>query len=55
MELEVKESIADFIDVHIKHNNSDNSIKLTQQRWAKSVVDALDSGNLADKLNLSQG
>jgi Reverse transcriptase (RNA-dependent DNA polymerase) len=42
MELEVEDSIAGFLGVHIERNNIDNTIKLTQQGLAKCIVDALN-------------
>jgi hypothetical protein len=35
MELEVEDSVAGFLGVHIERNNIDNTIKLTQQGLAK--------------------
>jgi hypothetical protein len=50
MELEVEDSVADFLGVHIERNNIDNTIKLTQQSLAKRIVDALNLRNRAQKL-----
>jgi hypothetical protein len=50
MELEVEDSVAGFLGVHIEHNNIDNTIKLTQQGLAKRIVDALNLSNRARKL-----
>jgi hypothetical protein len=50
METEVEDSVAGFLGVHIKRNNSDSSIKLTQHGLAKCVVDDLNVGNRARKL-----
>jgi hypothetical protein len=50
MELEVEDSVAGFLGVHIERNNTDGSIKLTQQGLIKRIVDALKLGNCARKL-----
>jgi hypothetical protein len=50
MELEVEDSVAGFLGIHIKRNNSDDSIKRTQQGLAKRIVDALNLGNHVRKL-----
>jgi hypothetical protein len=42
MELEVKDSVAGFLGVHMEHNEKDRSIKLTQKGLIKRIVDALN-------------
>jgi hypothetical protein len=42
--LEVEESVAGFLGVHIDRNTSDGSVKLTQSGLAKRIVDALNVG-----------
>jgi hypothetical protein len=41
MSLEVEDSVAGFLGVHIERNQSDGSIKLTQVRLIKQVIAAL--------------
>ena len=50
LDLEVEDSVAGFLGVHLEHNHKDGSIKLTQQGLAKRVVDALNLGNRPRKL-----
>jgi hypothetical protein len=50
LELEVEDSVAGFLGVHLERNEKDQSIKLTQQGLAKRVVEALDLGNQPRKL-----
>jgi hypothetical protein len=41
MELEIEESVAGFLGVHIERNDTDSTIKLTQVGLAQRIVDAL--------------
>jgi Reverse transcriptase (RNA-dependent DNA polymerase) len=50
MELEVEDSVAGFLGVHIERDAGDGSIHLTQKGLAKRVVDALNVGHLPRKL-----
>jgi hypothetical protein len=49
MELEVEDSVAGFLGVHMERNEKDGSIKLTQKRLTKCIVDALNIGHLPRK------
>jgi hypothetical protein len=42
MELEVEDSVAGFLGVHIERNEKDQSIKLTQTGLTKRIIDALE-------------
>ncbi len=42
MELEVEDSVAGFLGVHIKRNEKDQSIKLTQSGLTKRIIEALE-------------
>ena len=46
LDLEVEDSVAGFLGVHIERNDMDGSIKLTQSGLAKRIVEALDVGHL---------
>jgi hypothetical protein len=50
LDLEVEDSVAGFLGVHLEHNSKDGSIKLTQQGLAKRIVEALDLGSRPRKL-----
>ncbi len=50
LDLEVEDSVARFLGVHLEHNSKDGSIKLTQQGLAKQIVEALDLGSCPRKL-----
>lgn len=50
LELEVEDSVAGFLGVHLEHNHANGSIKLTQQGLARRVVEALNLGNQPRKL-----
>ena len=41
MDLEIEDSVAGFLGVHIERNDDDQTIKLTQSGLAKRVIDAL--------------
>jgi hypothetical protein len=49
LELEVEDSVAGFLGVHIEHNNADGSVKLTQSGLAKHVIDALNVTHMPRK------
>ena len=49
MELEVEDSVAGFLGVHMERNESDGSIKLTQKGLTKRIVEALNIGDLPIK------
>lgn len=42
MELEVEDSVAGFLGVHIERDNKDGAIHLTQKGLAKRIVEALN-------------
>ena len=46
LELQVEDSVAGFLGVHIDRSEVDGSIKLTQSGLIKRIVDALDVGHL---------
>ena len=50
LDLEVEDSIAGFLGVHLEYNLKDGSIKLNQQGLAKQIVEALDVGSCPRKL-----
>ena len=50
LDLEVEDSVAGFLGMHLEHNSKDGSIKLTQQGLAKRIVEALDLGSRPRKL-----
>ncbi len=49
MELEVEESVAGFLGVHMERNERDGSIKLTQTGLTKRIIEALNIGDLPIK------
>jgi hypothetical protein len=49
LDLEVEDSVAGFLGVHINRNTDDGTIKLTQSGLAKRVVEALNVGLLPHK------
>jgi hypothetical protein len=49
LDLEVEDSVAGFLGVHINRNTDDGTIKLTQSGLAKCVVEALNLGSLPRK------
>jgi hypothetical protein len=49
LQLEVEDSVAGFLGVHIERNNSDGSVKLTQSGLAKRVIDALNVTHMPRK------
>jgi hypothetical protein len=49
LDLEVKDSVAGFLGVHIDWNNEDGSVKLTQSGLAKRIVDALNVSSMPRK------
>jgi hypothetical protein len=49
LDLEVKDSVAGFLGVHIDCNADNGSVKLTQSGLAKRVVEALNVGALPRK------
>jgi hypothetical protein len=49
LDLEVEDSVAGFLGVHIDRNTDDGTIKLTQSGLAKRVVDALNVGSMPRK------
>jgi hypothetical protein len=49
LDLEVEDSVAGFLGVHIDRNTDDGSVKLTQSGLAKRIVDALNVGAMPRK------
>jgi hypothetical protein len=49
LQLEVEDSVAGFLGVHIERNNLDGSVKLTQSGLAKRVIDALNVTHMLRK------
>jgi hypothetical protein len=49
LELEVENSVAGFLGVHIERNNADGSVKLTQSGLAKRIIDALNVTHMPRK------
>ena len=50
LELEIEDSVAGFLGVHIERNDKDGTIKLTQKGLIKRIIDALQIQNLPRKL-----
>ena len=50
LELEIEDSVAGFLGVHIERNEKDGTIKLTQKGLIKQIVDALQIQHLPQKL-----
>ena len=43
LKLEIEDSVAGFLGVHIERNEKDGTIKLTQKGLIKRIVDALST------------